>query len=94
MDQLFKFDKMITPTIIKIVFFIGTALFVIVGIGIMVIKLPMAFLLGLLVMAGGILITRIYCEVLIVIFKILTSLQNIEEQITGTDRGNELNMEL
>lgn len=90
-----NFDVMITPTIIKILFWVGVAASVIGGIVIFFGGLATMFsgfdgaviggfftmLSGLFVIVFGILITRIYCELIIVAFKIVEKLTSIDEKL-------------
>ena len=86
MKEFLQFDNMITPSIIKFVFWIGAALSVLFGIiqifagaaspyggGAQVIS-------GLFTMVLGPFIMRIYCELLIVFFKIQETLQEINNK--------------
>ena len=80
-----RFDKMITPTIIKILFYVGVILSVIFGIaeifgGIIGEDGALVFM-GFLTLLLGPLFTRVYCELLIVIFKIHQNLKEINDKI-------------
>ncbi|UFU00184.1 DUF4282 domain-containing protein [Radiobacillus kanasensis] len=82
-----SFNKMITPTIIKVVFWVGIGFSILSGLiqiiaganspwggGIQVI-------IGLITLVVGPLITRVYCELMIVIFKMQETLQSIDGKI-------------
>lgn len=71
-----SFDTMITPFIIKIVFWIGVIGCVIGGIGMFF--NGAGVLSGLLCIFLGPLAVRIYCELIIVVFKIFEALKQIE----------------
>ena len=75
LKEVSSFDTMITPIIIKIIFWVGVIACVIGGIA-------MAFndsgVGGLLCILLGPLVVRLYCEIIIVIFKIFQSLKQIE----------------
>lgn len=88
------FDVMITPMIIKIIFWIGVAISVIFGLITIFSGLGMmfsgfgegfigflTFIFGFIIIAIGILVTRIYCELMIVAFKIQESLHSIDETL-------------
>lgn len=82
----FSFDKMITPAIIKIVFYLGIIASVISGL-LMIFSGINAYYGGGFEVFAGILtiifmpiIVRIYCELLIVIFKIHESLIEIKNK--------------
>ena len=71
MKELFFFDSMLTPKIITIIYWLLLALVVIAGIGTMFSGMGfMSFISGLLVIGFGALGVRVWCELLIVIFKI------------------------
>lgn len=87
MDNIFvrftNFDKMITPTIIKILFWVGVALSALSGLFFIVYGVIMPFagggmvLLGLLTIVVGPILVRVNCELLIVIFKMHEALDKI-----------------
>ena len=77
MKEFLHFDKMITTSIIKFVFWIGAGLSIIAGL-IMMIGGGVAVLFGLLTIVFGPLVVRIYCELLIVFFKIHEALQDLK----------------
>lgn len=79
-NEFISFDKMLTPTLIKILFWIGVAISVLFGLSLMF-EGDFAVILGLLVIIVGPLITRIYCELLIVFFKIHESLTNLNKKV-------------
>lgn len=87
MSDFFSFRKMITPIIIQILFWLGVIVSVIAGI-IMIVESGNSYygsdgtmvLGGLLMIFLGPLAVRIYCELLIVIFRInetLTDIRNV-----------------
>ncbi|MFW5999771.1 MAG: DUF4282 domain-containing protein [Halanaerobiaceae bacterium] len=85
-EKIINFDKMITPSIIKILFWIGIAVSIIGGL-IMIVQGATAeyggggiqVLIGIFTLILGPISTRIYCELLIVMFKINDKLSKIEE---------------
>ncbi|MFO7889486.1 MAG: DUF4282 domain-containing protein [bacterium] len=94
MKKFFSFERMITPIIIKILFWIGLAASAISGIAVFISILVMGFsdgsflaislglflglLAGLIVFAFGALMTRIYAELLILAFRINETLTDIK----------------
>jgi len=93
-QQFISFDKMITPTIIKILFWIGVALsglfaiiLIFIGCGQMFSGFGDSFIGFLTVISGlasfvvGTLMSRIYCELLIVVFKMQEALSSIDRKI-------------
>ena len=74
MRDIFFFDKMLTPTIITFVYWL-----ILVGcvIGGLVSMFSGEFFIGLGTIVGGVLFGRIWCELLIVLFKMNEALQVI-----------------
>ena len=84
MNEFLTFRKMITPLIIQILFWVFVVIVVIGGI----VALKADALRGILMIVLGPVIVRIYCEILIVLFRILESLQEIAMN-TGGKAGAE-----
>src|SRR5699024_12778759 len=96
MKKYLNFDVMITPTIIKILFWIGVAasllggiIFFFSGLATMFCGFRGAFSGGLFTMISGVfiavfgvLVSRIYCELRIVAFKALEKLSSIDRKLT------------
>src|SRR5699024_3418505 len=96
MKKYLNFDVMITPTIIKILFWIGVAasllggiIFFFSGLATMFSGFRGAFFGGLFTMISGVfiavfgvLVSRIYCELIIVAFKALVKLTSIDSKLT------------
>ncbi|WP_339181535.1 DUF4282 domain-containing protein [Oceanobacillus sp. FSL W7-1293] len=84
MNKFFSFEEMITPIIIKVLFWIGLAASVIFGlITIFTGIIEEEFLLifsGLLTIVVGSLLVRVYCELLIIMFKIYETLKQIRDK--------------
>jgi len=82
-NKLLFFDTMITPKIITFIYWIlllgvlGYGLSTMFGgyVGFTFQK----FLMGLLYIGGGVVVVRIWCELMIVIFKINENLQNLKD---------------
>ncbi|WP_423188951.1 DUF4282 domain-containing protein [Alkalibacterium sp. f15] len=70
-----NFDNMITPKIIQILFYIGLAITLVIGL-VMIFSGESIFG-GLVVILVGPLLIRVNCELIIVIFKIHEALQDI-----------------
>ena len=84
MEEFLNFKKMITPLVIKILFWIGIVLVVIAGLGSIIGGLAggggfPAVLVGLITILIGPLFVRIYCELLIVIFNVNDTLTEIKD---------------
>ncbi|WP_087974246.1 DUF4282 domain-containing protein [Oceanobacillus rekensis] len=78
--EFVSFDKMLTPTLIKVLFWIGVAFSVLSGLIIML-DGGFAVILGLITIIVGPLITRVYCELLIIFFKIHESLTDLNKKV-------------
>lgn len=76
-----NFDSMITPKIITVIYWLSIAAVALGGIISMFSGYRgftfASFLMGLGIIVGGVLLTRVYCELLIVIFKINENLRTI-----------------
>ena len=87
MRNLLFFDSMLTPKIITFVYWLLIFLCFVAGIGAMFRGYGGLtfgkFLMGVGIMAGGAVGTRIWCEMMIVMFKIHENLKKI------ADRGDE-----
>lgn len=79
LNDFTSFDKMITPVIIKIFFWLGVALSIISGI-IMLFGGGVETVIGILTIIFGPLFIRVYCELLIILFKIHENLNAIRHQ--------------
>jgi NADH:ubiquinone oxidoreductase subunit 6 (subunit J) len=95
MIDYLTFRKMITPTLLQVIFWIGEVMIVIMALVMMfsggqqTVHGPFGpivgsgFVLGLFVLLAGSLVWRVYCELLIVIFRILDVLVEIRNKHTG-----------
>jgi hypothetical protein len=82
--EYLKFKKFITPAIIQVLFWIGVALCVLSGIGIIVSGIHFgagAVIAGLLELFLGPLFVRLYCELLMVMFSIDGTLKDIKNKM-------------
>ena len=85
MGDFLAFRKMITPTVIQIIFWLGTIICIIVGLGVLqggdmlaaASPVPPPLLAGLIIVLGP-LIIRVYCELVMVLFRIYESLRAVE----------------
>ena len=89
MNDFLAFRKMITPLIIQIIFWIGVVICVLSGLVTIIAGVARSYgggsqvLLGLLVLIFGPLVVRIYCELLIIAFRIHDRLVDIKDN-TGS----------
>ncbi len=85
MSDFFSFRTMITPVIIQIIFWIGVALCIIVGIFYLLFGYhyygSSAPAYGLLILVFGPVAVRIYCEILIIFFRINETLTEIKHTL-------------
>lgn len=80
MEDILYFNKMLTPKIITLVYWLALAGVVVAGLGTMFAGFSFAtFLMGIAIIVGGALGARIWCELLIVLFKMNEALQEIRE---------------
>jgi hypothetical protein len=74
MGEYLTFEKMIAPVVIQILFWIGVVAVVISGLFTL---FAASFISGLLIIILGPIAVRVYCEVLLVFFRILDNLREI-----------------
>ena len=80
MRDLLYFDSMITPKIFTIIYWIMLVGVVITGLGLMFSGTGITGVIsGLLVIGLGALLARIYCELMIVLFKIHENLKKVAD---------------
>ncbi|MEH0741361.1 DUF4282 domain-containing protein [Vibrio cholerae] len=83
MDSIFSFKSMLTPKLVTGLYWLLLLIAIISGIGTMFSGYGgvtfQTFMLGLLTMVGGAIGARIWCELMIVIFKINENLQALKE---------------
>ncbi|AFN79711.1 DUF4282 domain-containing protein [Stutzerimonas nitrititolerans] len=77
MKDIFFFDSMLTPKIITLLYWIGLIGVIIGGIAVMFGVFGGGFWSGLAILVGGLIGTRLWCELLIVMFKINENLKQI-----------------
>ena len=85
---LLDFKRMITPAIIKVIYYLGLLAVLIVGLKIMgggpfAGVSVLSIIGGLLEIVLGAIVVRVWCELLIVLFKINENLQVIRDSKTG-----------
>jgi hypothetical protein len=86
MNDFLSFRKMITPLVIVIIFWLGVAVQVIVAFG-MMFQGGAYILLGLIWLVIGPLLVRIYCELLILLFRIYDELVAIRTGVPPAGQG-------
>ncbi|WP_203289039.1 DUF4282 domain-containing protein [Metabacillus sp. cB07] len=94
MQDFLKFNKMITPTIITVIFYVGSALSIIAGFISIATGASADFgggaqvFAGLLTLLFGPFVIRIYCELLIVMFKMHENLQVITRHVSAEQKSS------
>ena len=78
--RILFFDAMLTPKIITIVYWLMLGACVLSGLVAMFTVPKLGFLAGLAIIAGGAIGARIWCELLIVLFKINEHTQRMAER--------------
>ncbi len=79
--ELLYFDEMMTPKIITLIYWLLLALVVISGLGLMISGATFSsFLGGLVTIVLGAAFARIWCEILIVIFKIHENIRKVADK--------------
>jgi hypothetical protein len=80
--SLLRFDEMITPKIIIVLYWLGLLGVLLSGISSMFFFgfSFASFLKGLLIILLGVLLVRVYCELLILLFKMNEALQEIRKK--------------
>jgi hypothetical protein len=90
MWDFLTFRKMLTPIVIQVLFWLGVVACILGGIGAILTgfaridRVPELIGIGILAVVFGPLVVRIYCEWLIVLFRINDTLTEIRR---NTDRG-------
>lgn len=79
--SIINFDRMITPSIIKILFLVGVAVAAVLSITMAIFTGGfVGFLLGMFLFLVLVIVSRVNCEIIIVIFKIHESLVAIKNK--------------
>ncbi len=89
MNDFLSFRTMITPVIIQILFWIGVAVCIILGIGYIMVGSRYGTggpVYGLLILIFGPVAVRIYCEILIIFFRINETLTEIKHDLEDRRR--------
>lgn len=86
MNEYLSFKKFITPTFIQIIFWLGVAgivIWTLLTVASMMQFSPLGAILGLLIgLPLTLVFWRVYCEVMLVMFRILGELQDINQKGT------------
>jgi len=77
MKDIFFFDSMLTPKIITLLYWAGLIGVIVCGVAAMFGVFGMGLWSGLAVLIGGLIGIRLWCELLIVMFKINENLKTV-----------------
>ena len=80
MRDILFFDSMLTPKIITLVYWLLLGAALVSGLGMMFTGGFGSFLMGIFTMLAGAVGARIWCELLIVLFKINEKMKNLADQ--------------
>jgi len=80
MKDLLFFEKMVTPKIINLVYWLMLASTIVTGFGAMFSNYGGGFIAGVIILISGAIGARIFCELLIVLFKINENMQKIADK--------------
>lgn len=83
MSEFLRFRRMITPVFIQVVFWLGL-LANLIGSIVLMQRGGSNVLVGFLVLVFGSLMVRVYCELIILLFRVYDSLKNIERKGSGS----------
>lgn len=86
--DLISFDKLITPQYVQVLFWIGVAASVLVGLG-MILTGGAGVLFGLAVLVGGPILTRVGCELLVLAFKLVDWIAEIKITLAEQQAANQ-----
>lgn len=79
MKEVLFFDTMITPRIITVVYWLLLLAILMSGLGSMFSGQGGGFLMGIVMIVGGAIGARIWCELLIVLFKIHENIKRLAQ---------------
>jgi len=95
MKKILNFDVMVAPLVIKILFWIGAAFCIIMGL----LSIVQGFgayigggeliLSGLLLIVLGPVAIRVYCELLIIMFKMFDTMKSIQRSLDNQSQKEE-----
>jgi len=75
MEDFLTFRKMITPVLIQVIFWVGVVVAILNGVRMIKINLIM----GIVTLVVGPVLWRVWCELMIVMFKILETLTDMRD---------------
>jgi len=95
MKKLLNFDVMIAPLVLKILFWVGSIASVVIGL-LMIVQGFTAYygggdliFTGLLTIILGPIMIRVYCELLIIMFKMFDTMKGIQRSLDNQSKVEE-----
>ena len=83
-NKFLNFDQLIVPTVIKVIYVIASVAVVVAALAVPGSEIPP--LVRILMIIGGLFAARLYCELIIVLFKIS---ENVSKIVTKDDAATE-----
>ena len=83
-NKFLNFDQLIVPTVIKVIYVIASVAVVVGALAVPGSEIPP--LVRILIIVGGLFAARLYCELIIVLFKIS---ENVSKIVTKDDAATE-----
>ncbi len=80
MEDFLRFRQMLTPVLIEVIFWAGVVVSILTGLGFLL-KGGLGAVLGLIYIFIGPLVIRVWCELIIVIFRINETLTDIRNSL-------------
>lgn len=80
MKDLMFLDNMLTPKVITFIYWLMLISSVVMGLKAMFTSYGPGFIVGLFMVIGGVVFSRIFCELLIILFKMNEALQEIRNK--------------
>ncbi|RQO61667.1 hypothetical protein DBV14_05045 [Variovorax sp. KBW07] len=90
MQDLLGFDKMVTPIVIRVLYFLGLIGVLITGVGTLFSGGLRGVLAGLAILVFGAIMVRVYSELLILLFRIHDNLVSINQQMKDRNSSGQL----
>ena len=90
MQDLLGFEKMVTPIVIRILYFLGLLVVLISGVGALFSGGLRGILTGIAILIFGAIMVRVYSELLILLFRIHDNLVSINQQMKDRNPSGQL----
>ncbi|AGU49609.1 DUF4282 domain-containing protein [Variovorax beijingensis] len=90
MQDLLGFEKMVTPIVIRILYFLGLLVVLISGVSALFSGGFRGILTGIAILIFGAIMVRVYSELLILLFRIHDNLVSINQQMKDRNPSGQL----